>query len=456
MSVFSNKDLFPTPKSVLEIMDINCQDKICLEPNAGFGDIVNYLKENGAKEVKTCEVEKDLIANISAKSNFLKPDFFEVTQEEISDVQLIVMNPPFSNGYKHIQHAWEIAPDGCEIISLCNYETISKENRYSELSAIIQTYGKTESLGSCFSTADRKTDVIVGLIKLKKPSRQGFDFNGFFMDEEEEPQGNGMMAYNVVRDVVNRYVRAVKLFEEMDVLMDNLNLMTKPIGGRGLSFSIHSKEVYGYKQTNVEVYAKTLQKSAWSKLFNDLNVSKYVTSGVMKDVNKFIEEQSEIPFTMKNVYHMIDVIFQTREQAFNRSIEEAIDNFTRHNDENRFNVEGWKTNSGYMLNQKFIVGYIVEEQYSSDLLRPRYSSRNTQYLNDLYKVLCHINGDKYDIKHELGYNTEFIRGEWTDWTYFEVKAYKKGSMHLKFKDEKVWYKLNYAYGKLKGFTLPEQ
>jgi len=49
----------------------------------------------------------------------------------------------------------------------------------------------------------------------------------------------------------------------------------------------------------------------------------------------------------------------------------------------------------------------------------------------------------------------FERGVWTDWTYFEVKVYLKGSMHLKFKDENVWKKLNAAYGKLKGFTLYE-
>lgn len=29
-------------------------------------------------------------------------------------------------------------------------------------------------------------------------------------------------------------------------------------------------------------------------------------------------------------------------------------------------------------------------------------------------------------------------------------------MHVKFKDLNDWYLLNQAYGKLKGFTLPEE
>ena len=456
MAVFQNKDLYPTPNSVLDLMDINCQDKVCLEPQAGFGNIITYLKLKGAKEVMSCEIENDLIPKVSQISNFIRPDFLNVTKEQISNVQLIVMNPPFSNGYKHILHAWEIAPDGCEIITLCNYETIAKENRYAELASLIKNYGSSESLGNCFSNSERKTDVVVGLIKLKKPAREGFDFNGFYMDEDDEPQGDGIMSYNAVRDVVNRYVRSVKIFEEMDEKLAELNTITKPIGGGNLSFSISSKEVYGYKKTNVEVYARDLQKKAWKKIFNDLDVRRFVTSGVMNDVNKFVDEQSEIPFTMKNIYHMIDIIFQTREQAFNRSIEEAVDRFTRHHHENRYNVEGWKTNSGYMINRKFIVGYIVDQSYSRDCLQPRIGNRNTQYLNDLYKVLCHIMGDKYERQGELSHSNQFERGVWTDWTYFEVKCFNKGSMHLKFKDEKVWYKLNQAYGKLKGFTLYEK
>lgn len=65
------------------------------------------------------------------------------------------MNPPFSNAAKHILHAWEIAPEGCEIISLCNWETI--KNSYSserrQLEEIIDNYGDDSvNLGKCFNT----------------------------------------------------------------------------------------------------------------------------------------------------------------------------------------------------------------------------------------------------------------------------------------------------------------
>jgi hypothetical protein len=46
--------------------------------------------------------------------------------------------------------------------------------------------------------------------------------------------------------------------------------------------------------------------------------------------------------------------------------------------------------------------------------------------------------------------------KWYDWHFFEVKFYKKGTMHIKFKNTNEWYLLNKAYGELKGFSLPEE
>ena len=44
---------------------------------------------------------------------------------------------------------------------------------------------------------------------------------------------------------------------------------------------------------------------------------------------------------------------------------------------------------------------------------------------------------------------------WYEWGFFEIKFFKKGTMHVKFKDLNDWYLLNKAYGELKGFSLPE-
>lgn len=454
-----NKEFYPTPIEVLQLMNFDCKNKVILEPSAGKGDIVDFCKLNGAKDIIAYELNKDLQKILSSKCHLIGEDFFSCKPEQVSHINLIVMNPPFSNADKHIKHAWEIAPEGCEIIALCNWETIAKEYLHRELSIIIRDYGTSENLGDCFSTAERKTGVEVGLIKLYKPIVSGdFGFEGFFLEEdEEEPQSEGIMQYNEVRALVNRYVGTMKTFDILKEQMDSLNYSLKPIGLGKVDLNIG----YNNYVTNKEQFSKLIQKESWKHIFDKMNISKYVTSGVMRDINRFVETQTKVPFTMKNIYRMFDIIVGTREETFNRALEEAVDNFTKHTHENRFGVEGWKTNSGYMLNKKFIIDWICEpKNYGryNGKLDLRYSS-NQQQIEDLLKVMCNLRGYNFNDFKSLRTFFDSFNGlesnKWYSWALFNIKGYKKGTLHIEFQNIEDWYILNQAYGKLKGFNLPE-
>lgn len=455
-----DKEFYPTPRSVLEMMDIDCKGKTVLEPSAGKGDIVDFLKDKQAKSVLAYEQNRELRMILTNKCRMLGYDFFECKAEDVGHIDLIVMNPPFSNADKHILHAFEIAPEGCEIIALCNWETNVKAYRYTELNKTIDSYGTSDNLGSCFDSAERKTNVEVGLIKLYKPlTDKESSFDGFFMDEEEEHiGGDGVMQFDEVRALVNRYVGTVKLFDEMHEINTRIGDLVSPLGIGRVSYSLS----YNDTVTTKEEYAKYIQKVSWNYIFNKMNLSRFVTSGVMKDINTFVERQTQIPFTMKNIYRMFEIIVGTREETFNRALEEAIDNFTKYTDENRFGVEGWKTNSGYMLNRKFIVDWMVEPKWGDtkkvDLKISSYSHQDK--ISDLQKVMCNITGSNYDEETTL---RDFFHkfnglesGKWYSWSFWEFKVFKKGTMHLKFQNKDDWYKLNKAYGELKGFTLPEK
>lgn len=454
-----NKDFYPTPESVIYSMGIDCLGKVVLEPSAGKGNIVKWLKENGAKEVLTCEFNNDLAEIIKTKSKFIQHDFLKLTSEQISHIDLIVMNPPFSNGDKHILHAWEIAPEGCEIISLCNSETF--ENDYTrsrkELLSIIKDYGSKVILGNVFNESERSTEVSIGLVKIYKPSSGSNEFDGFFLeDEPEQIQENGIMRFDAIRDIVQRYIAAVKLFDKHKVISDEMTSLTAPFSIGTFSIEIG----YDKKVVDRETFKKELQKKAWGHLFNLMNLNKYLTSGVMKDINKFVENQNNIPFTMKNIYHMFDVIIGTREQIFDRALEEAVDKFTMHTDENRYNVEGWKTNSGYMLNHKFIINYMFENNSYTNGLSIRHSG-NEEKLSDLIKVIHSLTATENKSKASLWYDLRekhpiIEANTWYDYSFFEFKAFKKGTMHLKFKDRKIWELLNRRYAKIKGQVLPEK
>lgn len=129
-SIF-NSELYPTTKEVIDrmMMGENVAGKIVLEPSAGTGNIVEWLQEAGAKEVLACEINSTLQKIVSRKCRLICDDFLKLTPEEISHIDMIVMNPPFSCASRHILHAYEIAPAGCQIIALCNSNTL--DNTYS-------------------------------------------------------------------------------------------------------------------------------------------------------------------------------------------------------------------------------------------------------------------------------------------------------------------------------------
>ena len=165
---------------------------------------------------------------------------------------------------------------------------------------------------------------------------------------------------------------------------------------------------------------------------------------------------------MRNIYKMFEIIVGTREQIFDKALVEAIDKFTMHTDENRFNVEGWKTNLGYMLNKKFIINYMFEQGFGGKGMLSIRCSGNEEKLSDLIKVICSITATDYNSLKSLRYDTDtrksiyYEPNKWYDYNFFEIKGFKKGTMHLKFKDDKVWETLNRRYAKIKGQVLPEK
>lgn len=478
------------------------EGKTILEPSAGSGKIVDHLIVQGAKKVIACELHDDLRKIVATKCDVIESDFFKVTSDRISHIDMIVMNPPFSNAADHILHAWNIAPSGCTVVALCNFETLNRTYRKShcEVQTLIENYGSSTYLGECFSNAEHKTDVEVALIRIQKPAdNYEQEFAGFFLTDEEEPQSNGIMNYNYIRDIVNRYVSAVKCWDEHDVIATRMNSLTSGLGVGGFTFNI------GYENfvTNRGDFKKELQKKAWLSIFSKMNLDKYSTKGLKEDINKFVEKQTQIPFTMRNVYKMLEIIIGTTGSRMDKALLEVFDKLTQHYDDNRYNVEGWKTNSHYLMGKKFILPSLVHVGYHGEVSRNISMYSNFEKVEDFTKALCFIAGKNFsdfaslenvmchqfalvnqkgnyinredydhDVKimesdrEKLEYYLNKIPGskviehhiewgQWFDWGFFRCKPYKKGTIHFEFKDLKLWEQFNARIAKLKGYPLFE-
>lgn len=495
--MFGN-DFFPTPEPVINQMlaGVDVVNKVVLEPSAGKGNIVSRLLEEGAKEVLAIEKDPDLRRIVENKCKVIGNDFLQIQSDQISHINLIVMNPPFSADEKHINHAYDIAPAGCHIVALCNLSTV--KNPYSEqrkrLVSVIENYGTWSDLGECFSAAERTTRTTVALVHIQKPANDyKAEFDGFFLEDDPvEEQANSIISYNAVRDLVNRYVAAIKLYDEQLKIGVQMDSVLNGVYGEKLTFTCTENGAPKLRND----FKKDLQKAGWKYIFQKMNLERIATRGLKEDINRFVEQQQEIPFTMRNIYRMLDIVIGTRSQQMDKAILEVFNRLTEHHHDNRYNVPGWKTNSHFLVNRKFILPGMcaIDKWHTGNKIQTNYGSY-FYLIEDAVKALCYLTGDNFEkfgrledhirysyklkyqnkieyfhdydrmmqekvrlqnegIQSEVDHSEPFY-GELFDWSFFQIRAYKKGTMHFEFKDADLWAKFNQRVAKLKGYPLFE-
>lgn len=118
-----SKNFYPTPPNIIQKMlspytkgsYFDWKTKV-LEPSAGKGDILDYIaskmySRNPRKNLFAIELDPNLQAILREKDyKVIGEDFLSCYYPHSFD--LIVMNPPFDKGAKHLLKAWEVLQKG--------------------------------------------------------------------------------------------------------------------------------------------------------------------------------------------------------------------------------------------------------------------------------------------------------------------------------------------------------
>ena len=481
-----NRDFYTTPREVFDIMTTgeDLTDAVVLEPSAGSGNLVRFCQESGARYVKACEINDTLRDALFSRCCVIAPDFLTVRREQVADVTHIIMNPPFTNVERHILHAWDIAPDGCTIIALCPSSRFSScYGEGKKLAETIELFGTREDVGDVFNTAtaDRRTAADISVIRLYKPSEKSQDFEGLEWDTTPEgfdDLGNGqegLIRYDALRDMVKRYNSALAQFDAVQEASKRINEDIAAFSACSIHFGAHGTDRNRNDLSNInrDRFRKELQHAAWAKVFSLLQMQKYTTSVLEQKIARFVESSEARPFTLKNIYLVVSDVIQNVGNIMNECVVRAFDTICELSAENTTAGEKWKTNSNYMVNQRFIVDGIRTEYTSGshyDYKLGKYVENphlrtswtcyrdNIEKVEDLYKSLCFVSGKQYDDKHNRAFESDVIQhcdnfGTWFYFDWFRVRFYKKGTMHFEFTDINVWYRFNQIAAQAKGWKL---
>lgn len=182
------KEFYPTPKELLDKVTANIDWKMIqtvLEPSAGKGDIADYIKEkykchtyHDSLDIDCIEIDENLCRILKGKGLRVVHDDF-LTFNTFKHYGLIIKNPPFSDGAKHLLHALTCQRDNYGLICILNAETIRNpytNERKDFVSRLKGMNAEIEYMENQFLSAERPTDVEIAVIKVFVPEKENKSF----------------------------------------------------------------------------------------------------------------------------------------------------------------------------------------------------------------------------------------------------------------------------------------
>lgn len=466
--MFDN-DFYPTPPDLIDrMLALVSLDKVstALEPSAGRGDIVERLQQRTrygqSLQIDTIELDPDLAHILTGKG--FKPvasDF--LTFKSYRRYDLIMMNPPFSDGDTHLLKAIEVQRDGGEIVCLLNAETLRNlyTNRRKELAQLIEDYGGTvEYIDSAFTTADRRTDVQVALVHISIPRTQPTsDILKNLVQAHELRGDRDEQAHEVVEgDYINSAVRRYEVETEAGLKLISEYEALKPILSKNFNPDRYdspileltvNRDTYGDLRNAV---VKNTRMKYWKQLFQSSEFSKLFTSKTRGDYQKRIGDLERYEFNASNIKQMQIELSEGMLHSLDDMVVRLFGEFSnQYWDEQSKNIHyynGWKTNKAYIVNKKVISNRSGYYGYSYGSLSS--SSSGGELVTDVHKVFSYLDGKLSNASDD---DVKLV-SQRLDMPYFTAIFYKKGTTHITFKDERLLKKFNLIGSQRKGWLPP--
>jgi len=486
--MFSNT-FYPTPKEVIEKMlapfttehhgktYYRLTGLSILEPSAGKGNILDFIEDvttDHKTKLYACEIDPELKYILQDKGyRVLAEDFLNYSGDYFFD--LVIMNPPFNNASKHILKAWDVLSSG-DIVALCNSETIKNpfNKERQQLKKLIESFGSVEHIGQVFLSdkAERKSPVECSIVRLKKVAQKSpfdFDFSKLNAEHGEEELDentlkNQVARRNVIHNMETQYKKMKSLFVEYMKIRQALKFYSKGIlteYSYPIQMANEAIEKTDSRAQAYNLFNDDLKQEIWKTVLSKTKVEKYMTTKVRENFDSFTKSQGYMDFNQENVDALVEMIFSNRHTIMEQAIIDVFDIMTKYYKENRCHVEGWKTNDKWKVNRKVILPHAIKfgEYDTQSHYREYGSSFKTSYhrdkdLPDIDKALCYLTGTLYEscvpISSALDERFKFIGSvrpgnsfdNTVESTFFNIKFFKKGTIHIEFKDRLVWELFN--------------
>lgn len=233
----------------------------------------------------------------------------------------ILCNPPFSNGAAHVLKAYDAIWDG-EIVAILNADSVrnpfSRERQ--RLVDLIEQFGSYEIIEGAFAVpdADRKTDVDVALVYLKKTANVTSDIVGDLIGDlrEDAERGAGLAGDYAPEQAValpNSFIEnsVITLNAAVSAMRDSVrseararhyaamlgDTMAVHCGAQGSSRADFTTD---WVKSELGQRYDELKDRAWANLLRSSDVTSRLSSAAQKRLESEFDQIKKLEYTVMN------------------------------------------------------------------------------------------------------------------------------------------------------------
>ena len=471
MNAFIDSSFYPTPEKLSNLIVSRIQgtpEKI-LEPQAGKGDLIaalnaKYRYSNKNRVVSAIEINPDLQATLRGKDiTVIDSDF--LAYSGVDQFDLIISNPPFDTGDLHLLKALDIMYSG-QVICLLNAETIKNPYTHTRqllVKRLTELNAEVEYISGAFMYAERPTMVEVALVSvvIKREIEDDLFKDIHSSPEQKAPdiaQPAELSTKKRIEEAVAAYNRVIEVGKETiinyyrnyRVIGTYIGLNDKP------ERSLANGSMTPLMQDQLNQLVSAARLNAWRDVLEIPDISRRMTRKRQNEFYSWLNKHHSMEFTESNIRQFIINIVTQFPKTLKDGVEDIFDMFTvRHSyshglyDDNIHYFNGWKTNNAFKVKKRVIIpvnggfsdGPFIGFRGAWDL---HYNAK--EVFDDIDMVMNSFDGMRSYLSMSKAVEAAFKEGRSSkiESSYFFITVYKKGTVHLEFKDDNILRRFNLA------------
>jgi Domain of unknown function (DUF4942)/Methyltransferase small domain len=463
-----SKDFYPTPRRLANkmIAKIKGDPQYILDPSAGKGDLIEALAARWSiyheRKISAIEISEELQATLRGKGiKVIDSDFLEFSGPDKFD--LIIANPPFADGDRHLLKAIDIMYRG-EIVFLLNAETIRNpftNTRADLIKKLDALNADIEYVPDAFKDAERPTGVGVALIYIKIERQIEDDlFQGVTDGPEtikvETDRHHDISTGRTIDELVAEYNQIISFCTDtLLAYFKNYPKVWKYIGlnREADKHERDHKDLTERVQHRVNDTIAAVRTDFWRRTLNLKEVRSRLTSKKQAEFEDQIKTRCHMDFTTSNIRQFVLNLLGSHEKTITDSVLEIFEMFTKKYcwsdglyDDNVHYFNGWKTNKAFKIGKKVIIP--IYSSYGHPFVdysgRWKLDYKAAENLRDIDTVFNYFDGMAPYLSMHQAIEQAFAAGKSSgiQSEYFKITVYKKRTIHLTFKNQDILRRFN--------------